>query len=252
MPIRSVPTAIGNSIRLRPRALDSAIRPTAPDSAIRPTAIGSAVRPTAIGSAGGLAAGSGKIMFWYRRLPHWVPEDSIVFLTWRLAGTLPQPPTLLVADSDAGRRFLLHDRQLDLTRDGPRWLENPNIADSFVEALRYGERVRRSYDLLAWVVMPNHVHVVLKPHQKLPEILRWVKTATAVRANSIAGRTGHPFWQREYFDRWIRTDKELASVIAYVEANPVKAGLVGFAENWPWSSASKPTGGKTAGATGFR
>jgi putative transposase len=191
-------------------------------------------------------------MFWYRRLPHWVPEDSIVFLNWRLAGTLPLPPTFLVVDSDAGRRFLLHDRELGRTREGPRWLGNPKIADSFVRALLYGERVRPSYDLHAWVVMPNHVHVVLKPHEKLPEILRWVKTATAVRANSIAGRKGRPFWQREYFDRWIRTDKELASVIAYVEANPVKAGFVISPGDWPWSSAAKPTGGKTAGATGVR
>ena len=59
------------------------------------------------------------------------------------------------------------DRQLDCARDGPQWLEDPNIAASFVEALLYGERVRRSYDLFAWVVMPNHVHVVLKPHAKL-------------------------------------------------------------------------------------
>jgi hypothetical protein len=119
-----------------------------------------------------------------------------VFVTWRLAGTLPQPPpAFLVADSDVGRRFLLNDRQLDRTHDGPRWLGNPTIADSFVEALLYGERVRRSYDLYAWVVMPNHVHVVLKPHQKLPEVVRWVKTATAVRANSIAGRKGLDSWR---------------------------------------------------------
>jgi REP element-mobilizing transposase RayT len=204
-----------------------------------------------VGSAGGLAAGSGRIMFWYRRLPHWVPEETIVFVTWRLAETLPQPPpAFLVQDSDAGRRFLkMDDRQLDCARDGPRWLEDPNIAASFVEALLYGERVRRSYDLFAWVVMPNHVHVVLKPHAKLRDYAMG-KTATAVRANSIAGRTGQPFWQREYFDRWIRTDKELASVIAYVEANPVKAGYVIRPEDWPWSSAAKPTGGKTAGATG--
>jgi len=100
--------------------------------------------------------------------------------------------------------------------------------------------------------MPNHVHVILKPHEKLPEIVRWLKTATAARANRLAGRTGQPFWQREYFDRWIRNGKELASVIEYVEVNPVKAGLVSCAEDWPWSSASKPTGGKTAGAPGVR
>src|SRR5450759_4616872 len=47
-------------------------------------------------------------MFWRRRLPHWVPEDSIVFVTWRLAGTLPRPaPELLTSDPDPGRIFLL-------------------------------------------------------------------------------------------------------------------------------------------------
>ena len=122
------------------------------------------------------------------------------------------------------------------------------IAASFVEAILHGERVRRSYDLLAWVVMPNHVHLILRPHERLPEVVRWMKTATAARANRLIGRSGQPFWQREYFDRWIRTSKELASVIAYVEANPVNAGLALNPADWPWSSASKDTGGETAGA----
>jgi hypothetical protein len=69
-------------------------------------------------------------------------------------------------------------------------------------------------DLLAWVVMPNHVHVVVKSIRSLPEIMRWLKAATANRANSLLGRTGEAFWQREYFDRWIRTGKQLGSVIA--------------------------------------
>ncbi len=172
-------------------------------------------------------------MFWRRRLPHWIPEDSIVFVTWRLAGTLPRPEPHTVQDR---------------ARKGPRWLENPAIAALFVEALLYGERVRGSYDLFAWAVMPNHVHIVLKPHEKLPEVVRWMKTASAARANRLTGRTGQPFWQREYFDTWMRTSKELASVIAYVEENPVTAGLALRAEDWPWSSASKYTGGETAGA----
>ena len=176
-------------------------------------------------------------MFWRRRLPHWVPEDSIVFVTWRLAGTLPRPePALLINDPRTVRS------------QGPRWLENPKIAAVFVEALLYGERVRGSYDLFAWAVMPNHVHIVLKPHEKLAEVVRWVKTASAARANRLTGRVGQPFWQREYFDTWMRTSQELASVIAYVEENPVAAGLARRAEDWPWSSASKYTGGETAGA----
>jgi hypothetical protein len=63
----------------------------------------------------------------------------------------------------------------------------------------------------------------------------------AARANRLTGRTGQPFWQREYFDTWMRTSQEL-------EENPVTAGLALRAEDWPWSSASKYTGGETAGA----
>jgi putative DNA methylase len=188
-------------------------------------------------------------MFWQRKLPHWVPDDAIVFVSWRLAGTLPQPPpALLLPESEAGKRFATYDRELDCTRKGPRWLRNPEVAASFVEALHHGERVRNSYDLLAWVVMPNHVHVVMKPHEKLSDIMRWLKSTTAGRANRIIGKPRHPFWQREYLDRWIRSSKELASVISYLEANPVRAGLVSKDEDWPWSSAA--TGDKIAGPTG--
>jgi REP element-mobilizing transposase RayT len=190
-------------------------------------------------------------MFWQRRLPHWVPEASIVFVTWRLAGTLPQPaPAVLRRDPHPGRVFLLQDRQMDSTRQGPRWLKDPQIATVVADALLYGDRVRRAYSLFAWVIMPNHMHLVLQPQEKLSDILRWLKTATATRANRVLGRTGEAFWQREYFDRWIRSGKELASAVAYVEANPVNAGLVAGVEDWPWSSAWKGTGGKTAGATG--
>jgi len=65
----------------------------------------------------------------------------------------------------------------------------PSLAKIFVEALLHGESVRRDYDLIAWVVMPNHVHVVLKPIAKLAEIMRWLKAATANRANRVLGKT---------------------------------------------------------------
>jgi putative transposase len=189
-------------------------------------------------------------MLWRRRLPHWVPEDSIVFVTWRLAGTLPQAaPELEIRDPRPGKIFLFRDRQLDRSPLGPRWLEDPQIATLFVDALLHGESVRRAYELIAWVVMPNHVHLVLKPNRRLSEIMRWLKTATATRANRLLGKRADAFWQREYFDRWIRSNKELVAVVAYVEANPVAAGLAACPQEWPWSSACKDTGGKTAGAT---
>ena len=97
--------------------------------------------------------------------------------------------------------------------------------------------------------MHNHVHLVLKPNRKLPEIMRWLKATTANRANLVIGKTGTAFWQREYFDRWIRSEKELSSAIYYVEQNPVSVGLVECPEEWPFSSAAKDTGDKIAGAT---
>jgi hypothetical protein len=152
-------------------------------------------------------------MFWRRRLPHWVPEDSIVFVAWRLAGTLPQAPAeVFRRDPHPGRFFLAQDRRLDSTPQGPRWLQDPRIARVVAEALAYGERVRRAYDLFAWVIMPNHVHLVLRPQGTLSAILRWLKSATATRANRVLGKTGEAFWQREYFDHWIRSERELASV----------------------------------------
>jgi len=86
--------------------------------------------------------------------------------------------------------------------------------------------------------MPNHVHVVMTPKAPLPRVVGWLKAATANRANRVIGRTGKPFWQREYFDHWIRTQKELGRAIDYVERNPVSAGLAARPEDWPWSSAS--------------
>ncbi|MGB9458648.1 MAG: transposase [Bryobacteraceae bacterium] len=169
-------------------------------------------------------------MYWQRRLPHWVPEDSAVLVTWRLAGSKRAP----------------------VPAAGARWLGQARIAAILAQALIHGETVRRSYDLLAWVIMPNHVHVVMQPIRPLSEIMRWLKAATANRANALLGRTGTAFWQREYFDRWIRSENQLAPVIAYVEDNPVRSGLAACSEEWPWSSAykQKNTASKTAGATG--
>ncbi|HUK18634.1 MAG TPA: hypothetical protein VLW65_19565 [Bryobacteraceae bacterium] len=83
-------------------------------------------------------------------------------------------PEVLRNDPNPGRAFAIQDRALDRTTSGPHWLKDPRIAGIFTDALLYGERVRRAYDLLAWVVMPNHVHVVLQPNKQLPKIVEWL------------------------------------------------------------------------------
>ena len=96
----------------------------------------------------------------------------------------------------------------------------------------------------SFVVMPNHVHVLWKPHVPLPRLLRLVKGSTARIANQILGREG-TFWQREYFDRIVRNQDEHFRIRGYIERNPVCAGLCATPGSWPWSSASRSVGLKT-------
>ena len=79
--------------------------------------------------------------------------------------------------------------------------------------------------------------MILQPHIELSALMRWLKGRTSRMANRILGRTGMHFWQDESFDHWIRCEQELQELIEYVETNPVKAGMVQVAAQWPWSSA---------------
>jgi len=123
---------------------------------------------------------------------------------------------------------------------GPKWLSDTRIARQITETIRAGETCRQLYELSAWVVMPNHVHVLLLPHVALPRNTRWIKGRTAREANLLLGRSGEPFWQCESYDHWVRNEIEFNRVVAYIEMNPVSAGLVTAPEDWPWSSATKP------------
>jgi len=93
------------------------------------------------------------------------------------------------------------------------------------------------YKLQAFVVMPNHVHVLLEPKVPLAKITRGIKGVSARLANSILGRTGKPFWQDESFDRWLRDEVDFTKTLRYIENNPVQAGLVRNSHDWRWSSA---------------
>jgi REP element-mobilizing transposase RayT len=156
--------------------------------------------------------------FTRRHLPHWIPSNAIVFVTSRLAGSFPP---------DARQEGQI----------GPVWPQDPQIASMIGNALIYGETVRQSYTLRAWVIMPNHVHAILQPRVDMPTIMRWLEGRTSRVANQILDRTGAPFWQDESFDHWVRSAEEFQDLIEYVENNPVKAGFVEAKEQWPWSSA---------------
>jgi REP element-mobilizing transposase RayT len=90
----------------------------------------------------------------------------------------------------------------------------------------------------AWVVMPNHVHLLIEPKVPMRLITKAIKGPSARHANLLLGRTGQHFWQDECFDHWIRNRAEFEKVKSYVEQNPVRAGLVTDCGRWPWSNVT--------------
>ncbi len=178
--------------------------------------------------------------YYQRNLPHWQPDGRAIFLTWRLYGSLPRNfvECLKKLHADPGRQFLAADERLDRAVTGPRWLSDPELADYAEYPVIHGAELGH-YLLHAYVVMPNHVHVLLDPLVPLRRITAGIKGVSARDANGSLGRTGKPFWQDESFDHWIRNAAEFERIKNYIELNPVKAGLVTRPEDWKWSSAHK-------------
>ncbi len=172
-----------------------------------------------------------------RHLPHWQPENAVVFVTWRLYGSLPKHVLTHQDEVSAGRAFIEFDRLLDRAETGPTWIKDPRIAQCMVDALKFGETGLHLYELAGFVVMSNHVHVLIRPSSDLSKITRAIKGYTAREANRVLNRTGQPFWNDESYDRWIRDDGAFNRIVRYIERNPVSAGLAGNIEEYPWSSA---------------
>ena len=107
------------------------------------------------------------------------------------------------------------------------------------DSIHYAARQLRYYELHAYVVMPNHVHLLVLPLVDAGRLLQSLKGFTARKANQMLHREGEPFWQRESYDHWVRDAREFNRIRAYIENNPVTAGLVTKPEDHPWSSAAK-------------
>lgn len=171
---------------------------------------------------------------WHSRgcLPHFDSAETIQFVTFRLADSLPRA----VAEALAKQADNLAetDSRLDAGY-GACWLKDPAVADLVQGAMVHFDGQR--YRLLAWCIMPNHMHAVIEPMEgnSLGTIMHSWKSFTAKEANRLLRRDG-PFWHKDYFDRYIRDEGHLSRTVEYVENNPVKAGLASSSAEWPWSS----------------
>ena len=208
--------------------------------------------------------------FFRRNLPHWRPPGVPLFITYCLSESLPQKALdelererqiLINLSKDSAtdqkvnidkKLFAIWDQYLDKDND-KQWLADPKIAKVIQENIYH--HLGEKYLLWAYVIMPNHVHILLQPTEKIERqfsaenndkpyygkdalsvILHSLRSYTANKANKLLGRSGR-FWHPEAYDHWVRNDDELHRIIYYIENNPVKAGLAKSPEDWHFSSA---------------
>src|ERR1035437_1305345 len=186
------------------------------------------------------------MMFYRRRLPHVYETEQPVFLTWRLHDSLPSHRSFPAVALNSGQAFAAMDRLLDEACDGLFYLRQPAIAYMIVAAIQYNANILGHYLLHAFVVMPNHVHLLVTPAVALPNLTKSLKGITAKRANTMLALTGSRFWQEESYDHLVRHEREFEKIRNYIEENPVRAGLVREASEFRWSSAGWATGGAPA------
>ncbi|AUD02305.1 transposase [Spirosoma pollinicola] len=210
-----------------------------------------------------------------RNLPHLQYVGATFFVTFCLKGALPAhvvqeliaerertikhlkekkaDDTADVVYREQKRYFARIERTLDACQHGPDWLRNPSIAAVVANKIR--EANGKSYELLAYCIMPNHVHLVvdtanqletLEPdedvtndnYQQLFQSLGIIKGGSAFKANQFMGRRG-AFWQSESYDHYVRDAAELKRIINYTLQNPVKAGFVTNWQDWPYTYLSE-------------
>jgi len=179
---------------------------------------------------------------WHQRgyLPHFDAPNVIQMVTFMLDDSFPisrrmeWEPILKAPDHSLKRRKL--EEWLDRGH-GECWLRQHQVAEIVEEVLLEGDGAE--FQMVAWVVMPNHVHLVVHVWDvPLAKLISGWKGKSARLANLKLSRGGS-FWQTDYFDTLIRNENHLLKAVRYVEANPAKAAFVKDPRAWIWGSARR-------------
>ncbi len=189
------------------------------------------------------------VEFWRGRLPHWEVADGLYFITIHLADAIPRRAAKRIREMSrrakslpAARRTYLEKKVFDemehwLDRTSElQYLERPEVADAVAEAIEY--RINNgTWTVFEHVLMPSHIHLLLELGPLgLRRTLIDFKRRTGYLAADILQLHKKSFWQKEWFDHWVRTPGEAASIREYIRQNPVKAGLVHSYLDWPHGS----------------
>jgi len=208
--------------------------------------------------------------YYERNLPHIQAIGDTFFVTFRLKGSIPRiklkelkenleerkleikrqksPFESKLIYEEQKRYFAKYDALLDAVNSGPTYLKEPAIAEIIAKEMhRFDEEL---YDLIAYTIMPNHVHLLINTSIQLPDIdmslwdqldveplnniMKKIKGPSAIYSNRALGREGK-FWQRESYDHYVRNPLEQEKIIAYILNNPVKARLATSWEKHPFT-----------------
>jgi REP element-mobilizing transposase RayT len=186
----------------------------------------------------------GKGIYTRGYLPHWDFEGSVQAVTFRLADSVPGKlieawrKELEIEVNELARQKEIHRRisKYEDAGHGESLLKRADCAIIVQTKMIAGHA--SSYRLIDWCIMPNHVHALfrLEGDAVLAGIVRSWKGGSALEINRLLGRSG-PFWQRDYYDRYVRDMDHFHDCRIYIRNNPVKAGLCDQAEDWSFSSA---------------
>ncbi len=176
-----------------------------------------------------------------RYLPHIDKPNLYQGVTFRLADSLPSEVLDELHEQDQRK---LNDVQrarlekLDNAGYGKCWMRDPVNSKIVEDALLHFQDQR--YHLFAWVVMPNHVHVLVRVFEdySIADVISSRKGFTAHEINKHVGRKGQ-LWEKGFYDRYMRDWRHFLSAVAYIHNNPVKAGLVEHAVDWTFSSVRR-------------
>ena len=191
-----------------------------------------------------MSIGTYKPRGWHSRgyLPHFDAGEIFQTITFRLHDSMPQHLLKkwrqeLALESPHFEDALQYRIEAYLDRGyGACYLRSRQIAEIVQSALLFfdGER----YRLSAWVIMPNHVHLLATPcsPHSMSEVMHSIKSYTSQQANKALNRSGR-FWFEDYFDRYVRNAQHYENAVSYIINNPVRAGLCKSFRDWQFSSA---------------
>ncbi|HOX65790.1 MAG TPA: transposase [Thermotogota bacterium] len=179
---------------------------------------------------------------WHSRgyLPHFDGERAIQMVTIRLTDALPANVIedirrIVEAEKELSKDTRIRKKIVMIEKFADKGYGNCLFARKENALIVKGTLLKNGHKIFAWVIMPNHIHFLIKVKEDntLSSFIKDFKQKTTREINLRENTSGR-IWQKEYYDRYIRDEKHFSIAKAYIQSNPIKAGLVTDISKWEW------------------